>query len=217
LIAIKIIYKYLGNIMGVKNRIQFGYFKEPVPQEATILYDAAGNEIERVYGDITASQFQSRNDIVRVVGGTSTRSIGALAFYNNIFNLNSVSFPFVTTMGNNAFGLCGFLVNANFPLLTAIPDYGFQSNDKLSNINIPRVSSIGFGGLQLNLVEPNTLKLNLPRNNIDPGAFTNSRFTTIRLRPAPDTPAGWTIGSGQIIGGNTNPITVVADWTDWPN
>lgn len=43
-----------------------------------------------------------------------------------------------------------------------------------------------------------------------------SNFNKIRFRPAPFTPAGWTLGTGRTASGNTN-VTVVADWTTYPN
>ena len=103
--------------MPIKNHLQFGYFREPELQEATILYNAAGNEIERVMGNIANNQFINRTDIVRVVGGTATKIIGNNAFQDCAFLL-SVDFPSVTDIGNFAFISCIQLFSINFPTVS---------------------------------------------------------------------------------------------------
>jgi hypothetical protein len=45
--------------------------------------------------------------------------------------------------------------------------------------------------------------------------FFDSTLKRIHLRPAPFTPAGWTIGPNQTIGG-TSGVEVIADWAEFP-
>lgn len=183
------------------------------PQEATILYDAAGNEIERVYGDITIdNQFFNRTDIVRIEGGTSTNVIGLYAF-DNCTNLINVNLPEVTFINVYAFQNCINLTTVNLPKVGSINVGGFFNCISLPLISLPLATSIGGFGNCSNLT---VAKLNCSFDSILQNTFVNSGLTTVRLRPAPNTPAGWTIGPGQTIGDKTN-VTVVADWTDWPN
>lgn len=221
--------------MPIKNHLQFGLFRKPELQEATILYNAAGNEIERVYGNIAPSQFFSRTDIVRVVGGTTTKIIGNNAFQDCAFLL-SVDFPSVTDIGNFAFISCIQLFSINFPTATTINNGAFLGCTQLSSLNIPAVitlqpaffqclslpatlsfpyvtffgNSTFFGAAGLT-----TIKLNCRPVDIASSAFSITGINLIRLRPAPNTPVGWTLGPGQTVGGRV--VTVVADWTDWPN
>ena len=58
--------------------------------------------------------------------------------------------------------------------------------------------------------------LNQPLSSVGSNAFAGCEFSTIHLRPSPNTPAGWTIGGDQTIGGKSG-VTVVANWTTYPN
>ena len=58
--------------------------------------------------------------------------------------------------------------------------------------------------------------LNQPLSSVGSYAFYFSGLGTVHLRPAPNTPAGWTIDSGQTIGGKSG-VIVIDDWTNYPN
>jgi hypothetical protein len=58
--------------------------------------------------------------------------------------------------------------------------------------------------------------LNTALSGLNASALALSSITTIHLRPAPNTPAGWTTGAGQTIKGKSG-VTVVSNWTTYPN
>ena len=166
--------------------------------------------------------------------------------FNSISNLRSINLPKLETIGSYTFDNCPLLRTLNLPSLRTVPEYGLgvggASVSNLTDINLPLVTgNIGYNGfinltslssvnipLATSILDSSflgcanlkTIKLNMPRANINDNfltaSFDGSGINKIRLRPAPNTPPGWTIGPGQSIGGRTG-VTVVADWTDWPN
>ena len=141
-------------------------------------------------------------------------NIGGTVFYNCTL-LNSISFPNVVTLGGATFNQCSSLVNVSLPNATTIGGGLFVSCSALVTVNVPNATSFGaqvFG----NCVSLTSIKLSAPVSGLDGNAFVNSSIATIHVRPSPNTPAGWTAGAGQTIGGKSG-ITVVFDWTNYPN
>ena len=95
----------------------------------------------------------------------------------------------VTSIGSYAFSDC----------------YGFNGDLVLPN-SLTSIGSYAFG----NCYGFTGAYIDCPATAIDPSTFGNTNFTTIYVRPAPNTPSGWTIGSTQF--GKT-----VAEWTNYPN
>lgn len=85
--------------------------------------------------------------VERTIAGTYENSdvttIGDYAFYYCDDGLSSVSFPEVTTMGENAFAQCANLVSVNIPKLTEIPYNAFSYCSKLTAANFPLATRIG--------------------------------------------------------------------------
>lgn len=166
--------------------------------------------------------------------------------FTSMSNLRSINLPKLETIGTYTFDNCPLLRTLNLPSLKTVPEYGLGvggvSVSNLTDINLPLVTgNIGYNGFVnltslssvniplatsildssfLGCTNLKTIKLNMPRANINDNflgaSFGGSGINKIRLRPAPNTPPGWTIGPGQSIGGRTG-VTVVADWTDYPN
>jgi hypothetical protein len=85
--------------------------------------------------------------VERTIAGTYENSdvttIGDYAFYYCDDGLSSVSFPEVTTIGENAFAQCANLVSVNIPKLTEIPYNAFSYCSKLTAANFPLATRIG--------------------------------------------------------------------------
>ena len=100
----------------------------------------------------------------------------------------------LATIGNYAFDNCAALASVSLPAAASLGDYAFEGCTALTS----------------------GVYLNAPLAGLDADALTGSSITTIHLRPAPNTPAGWSAGAGQTINGKSG-ITVVFDWTTFPN
>jgi hypothetical protein len=147
-------------------------------------------------------------------------SIGIYAFgycasFTGSLNIGSS----VTSIGNNAFRGCnGFTNSLAIPnSVTTIDSEAFiDCTGFTGSLTIPNsATTIGSTAFE-NCTGLTNAYLNQPLSAVGSNAFINSGLTTISLRPSPNTPAGWTIGSGQTIGGKSG-ITVVANWTTYPN
>lgn len=168
-------------------------------------------------------------------------SIGNYAFNQCSGLTGSLTIPnSVTSIGEGAFSSCsGFtsltlneglevigtsafdgLTNVSGNLIIpnsviTIGSYAFNYNTFNGPLTIPNsVTTIGDGAFR-SCTNITNAYLNQPLTAIDTDAFLNSGLTTVHLRPAPNTPAGWTIGAAQTIGGKSG-VTVVADWTEYP-
>jgi hypothetical protein len=142
-------------------------------------------------------------------------SIGSAAFYA-CNNLTSVSLPVATSIGSNAFGRCSALTSVSLPVATSIGGLAFRYCDNLTSVSLPAATSIG--GLAFSYCDNLTsgVYLNAPLSGLTSDALQGSSITTIHLRPAPNTPAGWVEGAGQTIKGKSG-VTVVFDWTTFPD
>jgi hypothetical protein len=69
--------------------------------------------------------------------------VGDYTFYYCDEGLSSVSFPAVTTIGENAFARCDDLVAANIPNVTNIPYNAFSYCVKLVELDAPLATSVG--------------------------------------------------------------------------
>lgn len=69
--------------------------------------------------------------------------VGDYTFYYCDEGLSSVSFPAVTTIGENAFARCDDLVAANIPNVTNIPYNAFSYCSKLVELDAPLATSVG--------------------------------------------------------------------------
>jgi hypothetical protein len=138
----------------------------------------------------------------------SVTTIGAYAFAYS--SLTTANFPLVTTVGTGAF-IGSSLTTANFPLVTSIEGSAFYECYALTTANFPLVTSIGQGAFEY-CTSFTTLYLACPLANVALDAFAESGLTTIYIKAGT---VGWTLGSGQTIGGKSG-ITV-AEWTNWPN
>ena len=209
---------------------------------ATFVYEGAAL-FASVFGDVPDSWQEGNVDITQLTLGTSVTtigqnafngcvqlggsliipnrvtSIGSSAFYNCNFE-GSLAIPnSVTTIGSQAFyngsGFTGSLTIPNS--VTFIDSFAFYNCDFLTGpLTIPNsVTSIGTYAFAACASIANAY-LNQPLSSVGTSAFAFTGLTTIHLRPSPNTPAGWTIGSNQTIGGKSA-VTVVADWTTYPN
>lgn len=139
------------------------------------------------------------------------RIIGSAAF--NSTALAAAIFPMLDTVGATAFTNYA-LSAASVPALVSIDTQAFQGTF-LASIALPSALAIGVQAFEGCFLLTDAY-LNLIPGSIDTNAFADSALTTIHLRPAPHTPEGWTLGSGQTIGGKTG-VTVAADWTTFPD
>ena len=169
---------------------------------------------------VNANQFQSASYVSGslTIANTVT-SIGSYAFS---YSANFTSLTLgnsITSIGSAAFRYCSGLTGSlNVPnSVTSIGAYAFGS---LTVLTGPLIIPNSATAISNNIIEGcpalTDAYLNQPLAAIDSDAFIGSGLTTIHLRPSPNTPAGWTIGSGQTIG-NKSGVTVVADWTTYPN
>jgi len=174
------------------------------------------------------------SSILAFYGGARLKTLGRECF-ESCSNLTRVSIPFVELIGRGAFAdatslqtITGsrvvtieqsafadatLLASAYFRSAQTLGDSAFQGCESLALLSIPSVVSMGdevFDSCSLQ-----DLFLNAPFSGLDSEALSGSNINTIHLRPAPFTPAGWTLGAGQTIKGKTG-ITVVADWVNWP-
>ena len=149
--------------------------------------------------------------------GSSLTSIGSYAFNNCNFT-GVLTIPnSVTSIGNNAFrGCTGFTGSLTIPNSVTTIDFEafIDCTGFTGSLIIPNsVTTIGSSAFE-NCPSLTDAYLNQNFSSVNANAFINSGLTTVHLRPSPNTPAGWTIGS-QEIGDIT--VTVVADWTTYPN
>ena len=194
-------------------------------------------------GDIGVDQFNGETSLTGLYLGNSVTSIGSQAFDNCSGFTGSLTIPNnVTSISTAAFRSCsgftGSLILGSG--LTSIGSYAFYNCNFTGSLTIPNsVTTIGSyafyycSGMGSSLTIPNSattigdrafcgcqsitdVYLNQPLSSVDSYAFVACEFSTIHLRPSPNTPAGWTIGGDQTIGGKSG-VTVVANWTTYPN
>ena len=141
-------------------------------------------------------------------------TIGDYAF--SYCALTSVSLPVAANIGDYAFENCNVLASVSLPVATTIGSYAFENCSALASVSLPSAATIGDYAFQSCTSLTSGVYLNAPLAGLDADALTGSSITTIHLRPAPNTPAGWSAGAGQTINGKSG-ITVVFDWTTFPN
>jgi len=104
----------------------------------------------------------------------------------------------------------------SLPAATSIGGGAFQYCNSLSFIALPVATSFGASSFGYSTSLTSGLYINAPLAGLGDQAFYTSSITAVHLRPAPNTPAGWTTGNGQTIAGKSS-IKVVFDWTTYPN
>jgi hypothetical protein len=148
----------------------------------------------------------------------SVTSIGSNAFRYCSGFTGSLTIPnSVTTIGSYAFYYCsGFTGPLTIPdSVTSIEEGTFHGCSGLTSLTIPNsATNLSNGSFQY--TDFLDAYLNMPLFAVGGSVFTSSSLTTIHLQPSPNTPAGWTIGADQTIGGKSG-VTVVADWTEYPD
>lgn len=213
---------------------------EPFPGSTFVTDD--GGSVTSFAGDVNPFQFSNRDDIVGLELGKSVKTIGNSAFYNcdnltgslvipdNVITIGSDAFAYCAdyngtlTLGNKlksigsyAFYNCsGFTGSLTIPnSVTNIGDEAFHGCSGLTSLTIPN-SALNLLNGTFQYTSFTDAYLNMPLSSIEESVFSVSSLATIHLQPSPNTPAGWTIGSDQTIGGKSG-VTVVADWTNYPN
>ena len=177
------------------------------------------SKVIMTYGSIGSRAYYEDTTLIGLYLGNSCTSIGDYAFNSCFGFTGSLTIPnSVTTIGSFTFQYCsGFTGSLTIPnSVTSIGSYAFQGcsgftgsltiGSGVTVISNGAFQNCGFTGAYLNQ----------PLSFIGAYAFFVTGLTTIHLRPSPNTPAGWTIGAGQTIGGKSG-VTVVADWTTYPN
>ena len=210
---------------------------------ATFVYEGAAL-FASVFGDVPDDWQEGNPDITQLTIGTSDTTIGQNAFNscvqlggsliipNRVTSIGSYAFysctgftgtltlgNSITSIGSGAFRYCtGLTGSLNLPnSVTSIGAYAFGNLNALTGpLIIPNSASAIGNNIIENCTALTDAYLNQPLASIHTDAFISSGLTTIHLRPSPNTPAGWTIGSGQTIG-NQSGVTVVANWTTYPN
>jgi hypothetical protein len=173
-----------------------------------------------VFGPVPDDWQNGNPDITQLTLGTSATNIGSYAFAYCYSLTGNLTIPnSVTSIGSYAFYYCaGFTGSLTIPnSVTSIDSLAFQSCSGFTgSLTIPNsVTNIGSQAFK-SCPNLTSAYLNQPLSAVGSNAFQSSGITTISLRPSPNTPAGWTIGSGQTIGGKAG-VTVVADWTTYPD
>jgi hypothetical protein len=168
--------------------------------------------------DIGNYAFRNCNFTGSLTISNSVESIGNEAFYNCSGFTGSLTIPnSVTTIGSYAFYYCsGFTGPLTIPdSVTSIEEGTFHGCSGLTSLTIPNsATNLSNGSFQY--TDFLDAYLNMPLFAVGGSVFTSSSLTTIHLQPSPNTPAGWTIGADQTIGGKSG-VTVVADWTEYPD
>jgi len=102
------------------------------------------------------------------------------------------------------------------PAATSIGGTAFLGCTNLRTISLPAATSIGGDAFRYCTTLTSGVFINAPLSGLNATALTGSSITTIRLRPAPNTPSGWTTGASQTIKGKSG-VTVLSNWTTYPN
>ena len=148
------------------------------------------------YGDDTT--------LTSIYIGSNVPSIGQSAFIRCDALTDVTIANGITSIGQNAFRLCSDIQSINIPdSVTSIGLSALQNCNALNSLTIPSsVTSIGDNAFR-NCVNLATINCNVDFsiiNGLD-NVFTNTNSPLTINAPAG---LGWTAGSGQTIGGNTN-------------
>ena len=193
---------------------------------------------------INDSQFENANYVggslniantVTTIGSHAffycTGFTGSLTIGNSVESINTEAFrgcsgftgsltigSFVTSIAPQAFAVCSFTGSLTIPnSVTSIGSYAFSDCYGFNSLTIPNSATTISSGAFYNNSSLTNAYLNQSFSLLPVNTFgADSGLTTIHLRPSPNTPAGWTIGAGQTVGGKSG-VTVVADWTTYPN
>ena len=100
------------------------------------MVSASGKNVEQI-----ASEFFIQSTLLETINFPKLKSVGNNAF-NQCDALTEINAPKLVSVGNNAFNQCG-LITINFPNLTTMEDSAFSSCADLTEINTPNLVSIG--------------------------------------------------------------------------
>jgi len=156
----------------------------------------------------TGNMFNTCTNLASVKIGNNLNTLNNSTFYS-CTSLTSIIIPHnVTTIGIRQFELCSSLVSVNLPYnITHLGYRTFKGCTSLTSITIPNnVTSIG-NELFYDCGNLATVDLSLPKLVIDTAFSTFLNTASPLTLNVPTGTAGWTAGTGQSIGGNTN-VTV---------
>ncbi len=116
----------------------------------TLNYTNAGRYIITIEGDfngldLAPSAQADKDKIISVIGGSNYPTTIVPNAYKNCHELQSISFPFVTTTDSNCFELCTELIDIHFPIMTSIGQQSFISCTKIEYVNFP-LADFSFSG-----------------------------------------------------------------------
>ena len=156
----------------------------------------------------TGNMFNACTNLASVKIGNNLNTLNNNTFYS-CTSLTSIIIPHnVTTIGIRQFELCSSLVSVNLPYnITNLGYRTFKGCTSLTSITIPNsVTSIG-NELFYDCGNLATVDLSLPKSVIDAAFSTFLNTASPLTLNVPTGTTGWTAGTGQSIGGNTN-VTV---------
>ena len=218
-----------SNIISVENLGNVGLI------DSTYMFDTCNNLATASTGNYITSignfAFNNCNALTSATIGNSVTSIGSGAFFNCNSLTSATIGNSVTSIGNGAFNVCSSLTSITIPnSVTSIGRSVFSGCSSLTSINIGNyVTSIGNGAFNscnalTSIIIPNsvtsigqqafdgctvlaTVDLSMPKSVIDGAANIFLNTASPLTLNVPTGTTGWTAGTGQSIGGNTN-VTV---------
>jgi hypothetical protein len=160
---------------------------------------------------IGSDAFFGCSNLTSIIIPDSVTEIGDKVFFS-CSNLTSIIIPdSVTSISSSAFYACSDLISITIPdSVTSIGSDAFRYCTSLTSITIPDgVTSIGSRAFRY-CTSLTTANVYVDKSVIDENSpFSNSGLTTVNLKV--DGLSGWTVGSGQSVGGSSN-VTVVEDF-----
>jgi hypothetical protein len=156
----------------------------------------------------TDTMFYACNNLATASTGNYITSIGNRAF-ESCTSLTSITIgTSVTSIGNDAFRYCTGLTSITIPnSVTSIGDFAFQGCTGLTSVTIGNsVTSIGtYAFIDCTVLA--TVDLSMPKSVIDAATSIFLNTASPLTLNVPTGTTGWTAGTGQSIGDNTN-VTV---------
>lgn len=171
-------------------------------------FHGAVEQTRNITAPITYNQYYGDDTtLTSIYIGSNVPSIETSAFIRCDSLIDVTIANGITSIGQNAFRLCSAMQNINIPnSVTSIGPSALQNCNALNSLTIPSsVTSIGDNAFR-NCVKLATINCNVNFSiiNVLANVFTNTPSPLTINAPSG---LGWTAGSGQTIGGNTN-VTV---------
>ena len=210
----------LGNVGLIDSADMFDTCNNLATASTGNYITSLGNEIFKSCGLMTSATignsvtsigtraFKSCTSLTSATIGNSVTSIGSGAF-NSCSSLTSIVIPdSVTSISVGAFQNCGNLTSITIPdSVTSIGRSAFQGCTSLTSVIIPdSVTSIGNAAFE-DCTLLATVDLSLHKSVIDAATDVFLNTASPLTLNVPTGTTGWTAGTGQSIGGNTN-VTV---------